>query len=53
MKTAANCPLCSREVKTTHRMQTLRAQMVYHLRGEHNMTILDAKRVSNKLSLSS
>ncbi len=28
----ANCPVCKQTVRTTHPMQTIRAQMEYHLR---------------------
>ena len=32
------CQMCGKEVATSHPMQTLEAQMSYHLRKEHGMT---------------
>lgn len=39
----AICKLCNQEIKTTHPMQTIRAQMISHLRSVHKYTVNNAK----------
>lgn len=42
------CQLCNQPVKCTHKMQTLRAQFIAHLRISHKMTVNQAKIEANK-----
>jgi len=39
---SAQCPKCGKTVSTTHRMQTIQAQIVAHLRS-HGLTIKESR----------
>ena len=47
MRSSIACPMCGEIVSKTHRMQTVQAQLVAHLRT-HSLTIKDAKRRTYK-----
>lgn len=50
MKTSAICPVCHMEVSCTHPMQTIGAQMRYHLRT-HNLKGKELQRKIREVGL--
>lgn len=42
-QTEVTCKRCGTKISKTHQMQTLSAQLQYHLRGTHKLTISQAK----------